>query len=269
MTKSDEAFEWQVGIWDRMSHVYQSEIDRRFVPVTEQILARADLRPGQAVMDLGSGTGAVTFAAAARVGESGKVTAVDISEEMLSVVRDGAKALSLSNVVVAEGRGEEIPVPDQSQDAILASLSLMYVIDRAAAAREIARVLRPGGRFAASVWSGPDETDIVRFQQTAGSFAPKPPVAGVGPGAMADATQFVGQLSAEGLRARVETAVTEFDFSDFESAWDALAAVTTAALEPALQQEAKAAVRELMWPDGDGPRTFRNATHFIVADRPA
>lgn len=46
----------------------------------------------------------------------------------------------------------------------------------------IARVLRPGGRLVASAWSGPNEADIVRFQQTAGSFAPEPPVGGVGPG---------------------------------------------------------------------------------------
>ena len=121
----------------------------------------------------------------------GKVTAVDISGEMLARVRVGAQARDLSNIVSAEGRGEAIPVPDQSHDAVLASLSLMYVIDRAAAAREIARVLRPGGRFVAAVWAGADQTDIVQFQQIAGSFAPAPPVEGVGPGALADATQFI------------------------------------------------------------------------------
>jgi SAM-dependent methyltransferase len=117
-------------------------------------------------------------------------------------------------------------------DVVLASLSLMYVIDRAAAAREIARVLRPGGRFVAAVWAGPAECDIVWFQQTAGSFAPAPPVPGVGPGALADTRPLLAQLEDVDLRARVETEILGFDFDDFESAWETLAGVTTATLAP-------------------------------------
>jgi SAM-dependent methyltransferase len=147
---------------------------------------------------------------------------------------------------------------------VLASLSLMYVIDRVAAAREIARVLRPGGRFVAAVWAGPEQCDIVAFQQTAGSFAPPPPVSGVGPGALADPTPLLTLLADVGIQARVEMEVLGFDFDSFESAWDVLAAVTTAALAPERREEAKAAVRGLMWPNGDGPRHFRNTTQFIV-----
>ena len=86
-------------------------------------------------------------------------------------------------------------------DTLLASLSLMYVIDRTAAAREIRRVLRPGGRFVAAVWAAAARCDIVLFQQTAGRFAPTPPVPGVGPGALADSTGFVGQLANTGITA--------------------------------------------------------------------
>jgi hypothetical protein len=78
------------------------------------------------------------------------------------------------------------------------------------------------------------------------------------------------QLAEVGVDARVETEVLGFDFDDFESAWDTLAAVTTAMLAPERREEAKAAVRALMWPSGDGPRHFRNTTHFFVgALRPA
>ena len=58
---------------------------------------------------------------------------------------------------------------------------------------------------------------------------------------------------------------TTFEFANFQDAWDALAGVTTATLEPKVQEEAKAAVRELMWPDAGAPRTFRNSTQLIYA----
>jgi hypothetical protein len=119
----------------------------------------------------------------------------------------------------------------------------MDVIDRAAAGGEFARVLRPGGRFVAAVWAAASSCDIVLFQQTAGSFAPPPPVSGVGPGALADPSVFVAQLAAEGIDAEVHTEVLGFDFDDFESAWDVLAGVTTAQLGPERREEAKTAVQ--------------------------
>src|SRR6185369_417775 len=144
-------------------------------------------------------------------------TAVDISPEMLEIARQRIASTGLSNISFRQGRAEEIPVPSGQFDAVLASLSLMYVIDRNAAAREIARVLRPGGRLVAAVWGGPEEADIVLLQQTAGSFAPKPPVPGVGPGALADPSEFLAELERAGIRAGVETETTSFTFDDFAS----------------------------------------------------
>ncbi|HYN69563.1 MAG TPA: hypothetical protein VEX41_05075, partial [Candidatus Eisenbacteria bacterium] len=119
------------------------------------------------------------------------------------------------------------------------------------------------------VWAGPDQCDIVKFQQTAGSFAPPPPVPGVGPGAMADTKPFLDALDASGLKAWVETEALGFTFDTFESAWDVLSGVTTASLTSERREEAKAAVRAAMWPaEARGPRYFRNVTQFIVAERP-
>jgi SAM-dependent methyltransferase len=264
-----EGFAWQLRVWDRMADVYQREIDRRFSPVIDHVLRLADLRSGETVLDLGTGTGAVAILAAAQAGTSGRIKAVDISPEMLAKARERMRDLCLTNVDLAEGRAEAIPASDGSLDAVLASLSLMYVIDRGAAAKEVARVLRPGGRFVAAVWAGPAEADIVKFQQTAGSFAPTPPIEGVGPGALADPSEFLLQLRGAGLDARCEKVTTTFEFANFDAAWDALAGVTTAALEPKVREDAKAAVRAIMWPDGGTPRTFRNATQLIYATKAA
>jgi SAM-dependent methyltransferase len=239
----------------------------RFAPVIEHVLKLADLRPGETVLDLGTGTGAVAILAAAQVGVAGRIKAVDISPEMLAKAAERLRDLHLTNIELAEGRGEAIPADEGSIDAVVASLSLMYVIDRAAAAKEVARVLRPGGRFTAAVWAGPAEADIVRFQQAAGSFAPAPPVQGVGPGALADPSEFLSQLRGAGLDAKCEKVVTTFEFANFNAAWDALAGVTTSALEPKVQEEARAAVRATMWPDDGAARMFRNATQLIYAKK--
>ncbi len=259
-----EALEWQVGVWDRISDLYLREIDQRFASVVEAIVARARLTAGENVLDLGTGTGALAERAAESVGAGGQVVGVDISLQMLALARERMAARGLTNVTLSEERGESIPAPDHSFDVVLSSLTLMYVIDRAAAAREIARVLRPGGRLIATVWGEPDECDIVLFQQTAGQFADPPPVAGVGPGALADPAPFLQQLIDAGIEPHVETEMLGFDFPDFRSAWEALAGVTTAHLSPDQHQQARRAVMEAMYPGGDAPRHFKNLTQFII-----
>ncbi len=261
----DKGLEWQVGVWDQMSELYEREVDQRFVPVAQAMLDRAALKPGERVLDLGTGTGSLALRAATAVGPGGGVRGVDISSDMLRIAGRRATELGLDHVEFREGRAEALPAEDSTFDVVLASLSLMYVIDRAAAAQEIARVLRrPGGRFVAAVWAAPEECDIVMFQKTAGSFAPPPPAPGVGPGALADPATFLSELARAGIEARVERQQLEFDFADFESAWNVLAGVTTAQLPPEIQDEAKKAVRDLMWDGVDGPRHFRNMTQFII-----
>lgn len=263
----DDALQWQLGVWDTISDRYLRDIDARFTEVVTRCIELAALRPGEAVLDLGTGTGSVAVLAARPVGTDGTVVGVDISPEMLDLARARISGLGLVNIELREGRAEEIPSDDAAFDVLIASLSLMYSIDREAAAAECARVLRPGGRFVAAVWAGPDEADIVRFQQTAGSFAPPPPVSGVGPGAMADPRPFVDRLREVGIDADVVTETTTFEFDDFEHAWDVLAGVTTANLDAARREEAKQAVHHAMWPDPASPRRFENRTRFLVGQR--
>ena len=267
MGEQTEALAWQTGVWDRISDIYYREVDPRFAPVVEHCLRRADLRAGESVVDLGTGTGAVAVLAAAAVGQRGTVAAVDISPHMLALAAKRVAATGLDNIDLREGRAEEIPADDASVDAIIASLSLMYVIDRAAAARECARVLKVGGRLVGAVWAAADHADIVRFQQTAGAFAPPPPVPGVGPGALAEPGDFLAQLEDAGITAAVETEVVEFEFASFDQAWDVLAGVTTANLDAERRAEAKRAAQGAMWPDPSSSRVFKNRTNFIVGRR--
>jgi SAM-dependent methyltransferase len=249
-----------------MMPLYAQEIDRRFVPVIDHLMVRAGLRPGLRVLDVGTGTGAVVMRAAPLV-PGGEVIGVDISPEMIGIAERRAADGGLDNATFAEGRAEALPVEDGSVDRILASLSLMYSLDRPAAAREFARVLRPEGRVVAAFWAGPDECDIVKFQVLAGSFAPEPPVPGVGPGSMADGSEFVAALESAGIRAQLETETPGFAFDTFQEAWDVLAGVTTADLPPETQDEANAAVREAFWPADGGPRYFFNRTQYVVGQK--
>jgi len=73
-----EGLKWQTGMWNRISDIYLREIDRRFVPLVEAVIARAVLNSDEHVLDLGTGTGAVAQRAAALVGPGGQVTGVDI-----------------------------------------------------------------------------------------------------------------------------------------------------------------------------------------------
>ena len=169
-----EGLAWQTGVWDRMSDVYVREIDRRFRPVVEGVLARAALRPDERVLDVGTGTGAVSVLAGAAVGPRGRVVGIDISADMLALAERRAEDLGMTNLRYEPGRAEAIPGPDNAFDVVLASLSLMYAIEREAAAREITRVLRPGGRFVAAVWAGPERCDGRRLALRVGSNDARP-----------------------------------------------------------------------------------------------
>ena len=93
------------------------------------------------------------------------------------------------------------------------------------------------------------------------------PGEGVGPGASPAPLPFQAQLLEAGIDTEVETEELGFDYDNFELAWEVLSAVTTASLEPERVEEAKLAVQAAMWPNGEGPRHFRNVTQFIVGNK--
>jgi len=119
----------------------------------------ADLRPGEVVLDLGSGAGLDVLLSARRVGPSGHVYGLDMTEEMLTLARGHAAEAGVDNVTFVRGEMEGIPLPDRSVDVVLSNCVLNLSTDKPSVVAELARVVRPGGRLAISDVVAEDHLD--------------------------------------------------------------------------------------------------------------
>ncbi len=108
------------------------------------------LKAGETVVDLGSGAGIDVFLAADAVGPTGKVIGVDMTPEMLARARRNAVKAGVTNAEFREGRLEKLPVDDETADAVTSNCVINLVPDKAVVFKEIARILKPGGRLVIS-----------------------------------------------------------------------------------------------------------------------
>ena len=112
--------------------------------------AYANLKPGETVVDLGCGGGLDVFLAAAKVGPTGKVIGIDMTPEMLALARSNAAKAKVSNVEFYQSTIDKLPLMDASVDCVISNCVINLATDKPAVFREIARVLKTGGRLAVS-----------------------------------------------------------------------------------------------------------------------
>ena len=151
--------------------------------------AVAELDEGETVLDLGSGGGIDVLLSARRTGPSGKAYGVDMTDEMLELARANQREAGIENVEFLKGTIEDVPLLDDSVDVVISNCVINLSADKPAVFREAARVLRPGGRFAATdIVADPDMDEATRrdMAQWTGCIA--------------------GALTAEEFRAELEAA---------------------------------------------------------------
>ena len=145
-------------IWQRMAQGWDAE--RRWIwdgsrHIGEWMVAAIDPQPGQIILELAAGPGETGFAAAERVGPTGRLISTDFSPNMVDAARRQSTQLGLSNVEHRILDAQHMDLEDRSVDGVLCRWGFMLMADPAMAFNETRRVLRPAGKLAFSVWGEP------------------------------------------------------------------------------------------------------------------
>jgi ubiquinone/menaquinone biosynthesis C-methylase UbiE len=232
-------------------------VDDRSHAEAIQMLRLTDPRPGERVLELACGAGGVGLAAAELVGPDGEVVLSDVAVEMTAIASARVATRGLDQVTTRVLDMEQLAEPECSYDVVLCRDSLMFVPDPGRAVREIYRVLRPGGRFAVTVWGSRARNpwlgvvfDVVAAQMD----APMPPPGVPGPFSLGDAVKLAGLFRDAALNdvcvTEISVPLRDDSFDDWWQRTTALAgplsmilASQTEAFNAALRTRAREAVR--------------------------
>ena len=177
-TKAPDISTAQKATWNKFSPGWKKwdEIVIRFLgPQGEAIIDHLAPQGTQTILDIAAGTGEPGLRIAQKL-KGGKVVITDLAEGMLQVAVEKAARLGLANVEFKEADANALPFPDNSFDAVSCRLGYMFFPDMAQAAREMARVLKPGSRIATTVWAEPAKNFFVTCtMQAISKHIPMPP----------------------------------------------------------------------------------------------
>lgn len=182
----EQVIEAQRQDWNRVASGWEKWddfFDRSMTFLNHRLVGDARLRPGQQVLDLGSGTGYPALLAAQVVDAQGTVVGIDLAEQMLAAAERKAKRLGLLNVRFQTGDVTTLPFDPGSFDAVTSRFCLMFLPEIPKAVEEILRVLKPGAWVAAAVWSAPDKNPYLKIPlDTIKQFIELPPPDPTAPG---------------------------------------------------------------------------------------
>jgi ubiquinone/menaquinone biosynthesis C-methylase UbiE len=174
-----QVIETQREDWNRVASGWEKWdqfFDHNMACLNRRLVADARLRPGEHVLDLGSGTGYPALLAAQVTGPTGHVLGIDLADRMLAVARRKAEKLGLANVEFRSGDATKLPFESGSFDAVISRFCLMFLPELPIALQEISRVLKAGGYLAAAVWSAPDKNAFLSIPlATIKQFVELPP----------------------------------------------------------------------------------------------
>jgi ubiquinone/menaquinone biosynthesis C-methylase UbiE len=183
----------QRQMWDNVAkgwEIWWPTIERGAQKVSDKLVAMAEIKPGDKVLDLATGIGEPAVTAAKQVKPTGKVVATDISPQMIAIAKSRAKALGLDDVMEFRvSDAEMLDFSSESFNAILSRWGLMFLPHLPMALSKIRQLLTPGGSFAAAVWSFPAKVPMLdlAFSTVRKEIkAPPPPAGTPGPFALAD-----------------------------------------------------------------------------------
>lgn len=264
--------------WGRMAPGWEERnewLNKNAGPVNEWIVERVAPEPGQTVLDLAAGPGDLGFRAAARVGDEGRVISTDLAPEMVEVARRLGSSRGLTNLEYRQMNAEEMPLDDDSVDAVVCRWGYMLMADPARALAETRRVLRQGGALGFAVFGSPDRNPWAGVPAATlverGDM--QPPEAGR-PGifAMADPGRVRELVAGAGFgEPELEEISFEWRYADYDDLWDtnvrlagALAEVIIA-LPPEEQQTVREAVMERMAPYRNQDGTYTTPAVCIGA----
>jgi ubiquinone/menaquinone biosynthesis C-methylase UbiE len=232
--------------FDRAADAYENLGVAFFGPPARDLVARAALRPGERVLDLGTGRGAVLFPAAEAVGPTGRVVGIDIAPQMAELTDAEAKARGLAQASAVAGDAAQPPFPDGSFDAVLAALVLFFLADPAAAVRAYARLLAPTGRLGITTFAAMDPVHEAGMRAIAQFAAGPNPDRSARQGPFGSADGIAELLSANGFAApTIDEASYESRFSDPDHwiawVWSHGGRITLERVPPERRDEAVAA----------------------------